>query len=469
MSGEVGFYGKLPGAGDFVRRRLTPAFVDDWDRHFQHALETGRRELGDRWTHAWRHGAPWRFMLPAQVCGYGAWCGLVGPAVDRLGRTFPLVLAAPCTGDAGAIFANEAWFDALERIYLSALHDAVSVETFDAWVASLGGPAKPDARVDAMWTTLPWHNGEWLMTPPAGAATGMMLAETWTQLSLRPGPWCLWWTATGTHLLATRGLPRSYAVLLAHGSQQVNSLLDVPAMHDAMPPLRPEAPPLADDADLGMDFTVDVAANPQASLLMLDHDHTVVLSADEGSAVSERCAARRIREVALASQPELPHLRSALLMLHSQLRLSEQTWNRATTENGVALIARFEGSCVRLLRIGAGAAWLWRRGQLLPLFVERAAGAGGEFDDLLFGDAWIEMPGIGAAGELDCDEADILLEPGDRLLMLVTRELVQLPRVCLAEALALPGQDDARVHLAACAGLGGPPDRWPLAVIGVGA
>jgi len=33
MSGAVGFYGKLPGAGDFVRRRLPPDLID-------HALAT---------------------------------------------------------------------------------------------------------------------------------------------------------------------------------------------------------------------------------------------------------------------------------------------------------------------------------------------------------------------------------------------------------------------------------------------
>ena len=95
MSG-VGFYGKLPGLGDFVRRRLPSDFVERWDRHFQRALDTGRRELGEQWTAAWLQGPAWCFVLRAQACGNDAWCGLIGPAADRLGRAFPMVLAAPC-------------------------------------------------------------------------------------------------------------------------------------------------------------------------------------------------------------------------------------------------------------------------------------------------------------------------------------------------------------------------------------
>ena len=124
MSG-VGFYGKLSGASDFVKRLLPADFVESWDRHFQRAVEAGRRELGEHWTSAWREGSAWHFVLPSQLCGSSAWCGVTGPAVDRLGRAFPMVLAAPCSGDFARILANGAWFDALERVYRNA-QDCVS-------------------------------------------------------------------------------------------------------------------------------------------------------------------------------------------------------------------------------------------------------------------------------------------------------------------------------------------------------
>lgn len=217
MNSGVGFFGKLPGAGDFVQRRLPPAFVESWDDHFQRAMETALRESGEHWDDLWRQGSAWRFVLPAQVCGNAAWCGVVGPAHDRLGRAFPMVLAAPCGVDIATLFGDHAWFDALERVYRDAQHEAVSVETFDARVAALPRPptrTQPATDMAALWRALPWDAGQWQLAPPQGAALGLMLAEAWAQLGRRPGPWCLWWTERAARLMATRGLPPSYAALL---------------------------------------------------------------------------------------------------------------------------------------------------------------------------------------------------------------------------------------------------------------
>jgi type VI secretion system protein ImpM len=495
MNGGVGFFGKLPGAGDFVQRRLPPAFVESWDSHFQRAMETGRRELGVHWDAAWRQGAAWRFVLPAPLCGNAVWCGLIGPAHDRLGRAFPMVLAVPCGADIATLLGNRAWFDALERVYRSAQHEAVSVETFDARVAALPGPltcVQAATDMAALWRTLSWDDGHWQLALPEGAAVGMLLADAWAQLGRRPEPWCLWWTAGSARLLATRGLPLSYA-----------ALLEPVAMHETYAPLAAEGLAFADavagDRSLGVRSTdtpdsafaplapivdaralpetvsaADPAASPADALLLLHGGRTLVLSADDGPSHPYRRAAHAIRETAQRCAADLPSLRTGLLALHAQLREAgrqahdEHDARCATTENGAALVARFDAAQVRLLRFGAAAAWLYRRGQLQPLFVEHAAGAGGEFDDLLFGNAWLAMPGIGAAEEPDCDETCIALEDGDRLLLLVTRALTALPRACFADALALPTNEHTRRHLATCAGLDGQPAQWPLAVLGVG-
>jgi len=46
---EVGFYGKLPSHGDFLRRRVSDAFVGVWDGWLQECLTASRTSLGDRW------------------------------------------------------------------------------------------------------------------------------------------------------------------------------------------------------------------------------------------------------------------------------------------------------------------------------------------------------------------------------------------------------------------------------------
>ncbi|MGF6483778.1 type VI secretion system-associated protein TagF [Paraburkholderia sp. JPY419] len=489
MNGGVGFFGKLPGAGDFVQRRLPSAFVESWDRHFQRAIEAGCREFGAHWHGAWRQGAAWRFVLPAGVCGNVAWCGLIGPAHDRLGRAFPMVLAAPCGSDIATLLGNHAWFDALERVYRGAQREAVSVETFDARVAALPGPqtrAEPATDMATLWRALPWDGGQWQLALPEGVTAAVMLAEAWSQLGRRPGPWCLWWTEGAGRLLATRGLPLSYVALLDpvamhetcdpldveglafSGAASGDPSTNVPSLDAAYRACAPLASHIDDQALPEAVSAVHPSADPDDALLLLDDGRTLVLSANDGPSHPQRDAARAIRETAQRCAANLPGLRSGLLALHAQLREPRRDARHAATENGAALVARFDAAQVRLLRVGAVAAWHYRRGQLQPLFVERAAGAGGEFDDLLFGNAWLTMPGIGAAEEPDCDEACVTLEDGDRLLLLVTRALTELSRACLSDALALPTNEDARLHLAACAGLAGRPEQWPLAVIGVG-
>ncbi|MFM0501529.1 type VI secretion system-associated protein TagF [Paraburkholderia caffeinilytica] len=488
MSGVVGFYGKLPGTGDLVRRRLPPDFIDGWDRHFQRAVETGRRELGERWATAWEQGAAWRFVLPPQVCGNRSWCGLTGPAVDRLGRAFPMVLAAPCSGDVAQILCNDAWFDALECVYWSARHEAVSVETFDARVAALPHPLTPASGLAPIWRGLPWDSGQWQLDRRDGAAVGALLSEAWRQSGLRQGPWCLWWTEGAARLLATRGLPRSQAALLdespplcSDAAESTHGSCGDPAARGAAGPLSEtaqqcDAPPaissdwLAGDAPRG-------CAVPQAwrelasgdTCRWLDDGRTLVLSADDGPYDAHRVAARAIRDTLAVSAPDFASQRAALMSLHARLRDARPNTSAAANENGVAIVVRFDGALTRLLRVGAAALWHWRRGHLQAPFIERAAGAGGEFDDLLFGDAWLAMPGIGTVDEADCDEAALRLEPCDRLVLLATRALTQLPRASLAEALALPTCEDVRAHLALLAGLGARPTHWPLAVVEVGA
>lgn len=91
IQGPPGFYGKLPAVGDFVHRRLPPAFVDPWHAAMQgllHAIGAGAATL--------ECPAPvWRFVLRPGLAGTAAWAGAMRASVDRVGRGFPLVIAAP--------------------------------------------------------------------------------------------------------------------------------------------------------------------------------------------------------------------------------------------------------------------------------------------------------------------------------------------------------------------------------------
>lgn len=90
----AGIFGKLPSRGDFVRGGLPGDFVAAWDDWAQRMLVRTREVLGDRWEAAWLDAPAWRFAMPPGTCGAGAAIGVLLPSVDRVGRYFPLAVAA---------------------------------------------------------------------------------------------------------------------------------------------------------------------------------------------------------------------------------------------------------------------------------------------------------------------------------------------------------------------------------------
>jgi type VI secretion system protein ImpM len=132
----AGLYGKLPARGDFLSRRLDNAFVQDWDGWLQRVTAASRERLGAQWLEHFLAAPVWRFVLPAGMFAKSAWVGLMVPSVDRVGRYFPLTLAAPLgeeSIDAAATLAKaEPWLNSLEDLALQALAPDLDVERFDA-------------------------------------------------------------------------------------------------------------------------------------------------------------------------------------------------------------------------------------------------------------------------------------------------------------------------------------------------
>lgn len=147
MSAQPGYFGKLPGAGDFVQRRLPPVFVDAWDRAFSHALAGARDMLGEAWSQAYHVAPAWRFLLAPGVIGPVAWAGVVLPASDRVGRCFPMVVAARLPGGAahpGVLDDGGRWFDQVTAVARAAQADrTIDPARFDAAVAALELPDDP--------------------------------------------------------------------------------------------------------------------------------------------------------------------------------------------------------------------------------------------------------------------------------------------------------------------------------------
>lgn len=133
--GAYGFFGKLPAHGDFIRRGLPQGFVDPWDRWMQERMLAARSAAGETWDGLYLHAPIWRFTLSAGVCGAAPALGVLMASVDRVGRQFPLTLAAQAPGGQGAaalhLAAREA-HHSLEEIALDALEDGADRESLEA-------------------------------------------------------------------------------------------------------------------------------------------------------------------------------------------------------------------------------------------------------------------------------------------------------------------------------------------------
>ena len=147
----VGWYGKIPGTGDFVGRRMPAAFREAWDRWMQAAIAGSRERLGAGWRDSYLSMPVWRFVFSPGLLTPNAWAGVVAPSVDAVGRYFPLAVAAALPSTSldlvRMLLAAEAWFDEIESVALDALAPQADVAAVDAAIG-----AKP-------------FRGEWLRYP----------------------------------------------------------------------------------------------------------------------------------------------------------------------------------------------------------------------------------------------------------------------------------------------------------------
>jgi type VI secretion system protein ImpM len=163
---RTGFFGKLASQGDFVSRRLSPAFVRQWDDWLQAGLVTSRDRLGHQWLDAYLCSPIWHFALAAGVCGEIAWSGVLMPSVDRVGRHFPLTIAygVPSVRVDQRLRCDAAWYTELEKLALSSLENGFSLALFDAALSVLPQPsptpvdtlcAQPGIGVPPLWLERP--------------------------------------------------------------------------------------------------------------------------------------------------------------------------------------------------------------------------------------------------------------------------------------------------------------------------
>ena len=214
-AGASGLFGKLPGQGDFLSRRLPTEFLQVWDPWLQASLSESRAALGDGWLDAYLTSPIWRFVLTPGIAGQAAWAGLLMPSVDRVGRYFPLSVACPLPESVNPFLALSSatdWFDNAQSLMLDALEGMLSLDEMDARLSALPPTQIPLSKLShsampVVCETLGWRLG---LPNPLRVSDVMpgLLHRALTEVFFA---YSLWWSEGSDRvepsLLVCQGLP----------------------------------------------------------------------------------------------------------------------------------------------------------------------------------------------------------------------------------------------------------------------
>jgi len=115
----IGFFGKLPTHGDFVSSALGSRLQGEFDRWIHGGLIALEAALGPDWRRLFHSTTAWRFVVGKGVWGPTALAGVLLPSRDRVGRSFPLIIAAQLqrfSGQLRDLCEDDSWFTAAEAL-----------------------------------------------------------------------------------------------------------------------------------------------------------------------------------------------------------------------------------------------------------------------------------------------------------------------------------------------------------------
>jgi type VI secretion system protein ImpM len=431
---QPGFFGKLPARGDFVGRRLDQAFRTQFDLWLQRAIATSKRQLGTAWLPAYLNTPIWRFVLGPGLCGAVPTLGVMMPSVDRVGRYFPLVIAAQLPGclSPGSMFQSaHDWFDRAEQLILHSLDDDFDLDHFDADVMAMGVPSYARAGDEN-------RGGALRMDLHEGGDMAPTYARILDQVLMGNNvPFSLWWTQGSERVrpsvLLSAGLPAAtnFAAFLdgqwdewgwaRPGDGQV-TIQDMPVLM-----LKPVA-------------VLASAGRTHPGTRRRINEDAMLLRADLGLwAVADGVGGHQ--QAAEASQTVVSHLEEFLAPLSfggavDDLRELLTAANAAlrTRASGIAEHAIIASTIVVLLAYGGHFCLLWsgdsrgyrlRQGNLECLTRDHALSKGGAVTHA-----------VGAEETLFLDQVHGKLEPGDCFMLCSDGLIKALDDTEIARALA---------------------------------
>ena len=196
----LGYFGKVPTHGDFVRRGLPKAFLEPWDGWLQGAISASKERLSEAWLNVYLTSPVWRFALSAGVCGPAMAAGTLMPSVDAVGRYYPMTIASIFPeGRTPFHIADAPWLSAAQEATLSCLEKDFQLEAFEARLDEIGDEILGAAEAEGLGvkTWCPPSNGlAWSMEESALDRLGSDVypALLHTTAEARLGAYSVWWT-----------------------------------------------------------------------------------------------------------------------------------------------------------------------------------------------------------------------------------------------------------------------------------
>lgn len=132
LSRALGWYGKLPAAGDFVRRRLSSEVVNWWHRWLELGLPNVKENYARQ--NLFFHAPIWNFALPASHGCEMVQIGCIAPSRDRVGRLYPLLVSLyvpPAYYEPQLIAGSSRFYQQAGQCLLKAVSLGCSVDQFD--------------------------------------------------------------------------------------------------------------------------------------------------------------------------------------------------------------------------------------------------------------------------------------------------------------------------------------------------
>lgn len=137
---QIGWYGKLPAAGDFLSRRMPRELQAWWDRWMQNGLASFKR-WPDAMTRHYAVAPVWNFAIPATHGVDAVQFGSIAPSCDRVGRYYPVCVTLQVAlrdYRPSVLEGAAAWYWQSGTALLQAIRYGVAPDAFDGQLLAAG-------------------------------------------------------------------------------------------------------------------------------------------------------------------------------------------------------------------------------------------------------------------------------------------------------------------------------------------